>query len=43
MITRNNLSGVAMHFATQLGENATLEYVGVAVFRMKNSSLAYAL
>ena len=33
-ITENNFSSVAEHFATQFGENATLEYVGVAVFGM---------
>ena len=38
----NNLSGVAVQFATQFGANATQLYVGVAVFRMENSSLAHA-
>ena len=38
----NNLSGVAVQFATRFGANATQLYVGVAVFRMENSSLAHA-
>ena len=38
----NNLSGVAVQFATQLGASAILEDIGVAVFRMENSSLAHA-
>ena len=38
----NNLSGVAVQFATQFGANATQKYLGVAVFRMENGSLAHA-
>ena len=41
-ITGNNLSGVAVQFATQFGANATQYYVGVAVFRMANDSLAHS-
>ena len=37
----NNLSGVAVQFATQFWANATQYYVGVAVYRMENSSLAH--
>ena len=40
--TGNNLSGVAVQFATQLRASVTLEDVGVAVFCMENSSLAHA-
>ena len=36
------MSGVAVQFATQFGANATQKYVGVAVFRMENDSLAHA-
>ena len=38
----NNLSGVAVQFATQVGANAMQKYVGVAVFRMENDSLVHA-
>ena len=31
-----------MHYATQLGANATHKYVSVAVVGMDNSTLAYA-
>ena len=41
-ISGNNLSGVAVQFATQLRENATLNYNGVAVFDMYNSTSAHA-
>ena len=42
VVTGNNLSGVAVQFATQFGANATQYYVGVAVFRMENDILAHA-
>ena len=42
VISGNNLSGVAVQFATQFGANATHYYVGVAVFHMENDILAHA-
>ena len=38
----SGMSGEAEQFTTQFGANTTQYYVGVAVFAMENSSLAYA-